>query len=52
MSLFEEINRNFIIDKLVDMTYERSDLDFHRGTFRVNGDVIDIIPIGEKKNGN
>ena len=33
------------------MTYERNQIDFHRGTFRVNGDVIDIVPIAEKKNG-
>ena len=29
------------------MTYERSDIDFHRGTFRVRGDIIDIIPVNE-----
>lgn len=45
------VKRNDIINKLVDMTYERSDLDFHRGTFRVRGDSIDIIPVNEKSNG-
>lgn len=45
------IDRNSIINKLVDMTYERSDIDFHRGTFRVRGDVIDIIPVNEKSSG-
>ena len=45
------IKRNTIIDKLVDMTYERSDLDFHRGTFRVRGNSIDIIPVNEKAKG-
>ncbi len=45
------ISRNTIINKLVDMTYERSDMDFHRGTFRVRGDVIDIIPVNEHANG-
>lgn len=44
----ETVKRNDIINKLVDMTYERSDLDFHRGTFRVRGDIIDIIPVNEK----
>jgi excinuclease ABC subunit B len=44
------VKRNDIINKLVDMTYERSDLDFHRGTFRVRGDVIDIVPVNEKAN--
>ncbi len=47
----ETIKRNDIINKLVDMTYERSDLDFHRGTFRVRGDSIDIIPVNEKAAG-
>lgn len=47
----QTITRNEIINKLVDMTYERSDLDFHRGTFRVRGDSIDIIPVNEKSNG-
>ncbi|MBQ3021457.1 MAG: excinuclease ABC subunit UvrB [Bacilli bacterium] len=45
------IKRDFILKKLIEMTYERNQLDFHRGTFRVNGDIIDIIPIAEKKNG-
>lgn len=47
----QTVKRNDIINKLVDMTYERSDLDFHRGTFRVRGDVIDIVPINEKSSG-
>ena len=47
----ETIKRNDIINKLVDMTYERSDLDFHRGTFRVRGDIIDIVPVNEKSSG-
>ena len=44
----DTVKRNDIINKLVDMTYERSDLDFHRGTFRVRGDIIDIVPVNEK----
>ena len=47
----DKIKRENIIDKLVTMTYERSQLDFHRGTFRVNGDIIDIVPANERKNG-
>ena len=43
--------RKYIIDRLVSMTYERNNIDFHRGTFRVNGDTIDIIPVNERKNG-
>jgi len=51
VNLGDTIKRDDLLKKLIDMTYERNQLDFHRGTFRVNGDVIDIIPIGEKKNG-
>ena len=51
LNIGDKINRNTIIDKLVDMTYERSDLDFHRGTFRVRGSSIDIIPVNTKEYG-
>ena len=42
------IKRNDIINKLIDMIYERNNIDFHRGTFRVRGDIIDIVPVNEK----
>ncbi len=48
LSLKDKIDRTKLITKLIDMTYERNDLDFHRGTFRVRGNTIDIIPINEK----
>ena len=51
LNIGDNIKRNYIIDKLVDMTYERSDLDFHRGTFRVRGNSIDIIPVNERESG-
>ena len=51
LNIGDTITRNHIIDKLIDMTYERSDLDFHRGTFRVRGTSIDIIPVNEKESG-
>ena len=47
----QKIDRDAILEKLVGMQYERSTMDFHRGTFRVNGDIIELIPIGEKKSG-
>ncbi len=47
----DTISRNDILNRLIDMNYERNQIDFHRGTFRVNGDIIDIVPIAEKKNG-
>ena len=47
----DTISKNDILTRLVDMNYERNQIDFHRGTFRVQGDIIDIVPIAEKKNG-
>ena len=51
LSVGQKIDRSTIINHLYDMTYERNDLDFHRGTFRVRGDVIDVIPASEKSHG-
>ena len=47
----DTIPRNELLNRLIDMNYERNQVDFHRGTFRANGDTIDIVPIAEKKNG-
>ena len=47
----QHINRDDILEKLVSMQYERGVMDFKRGTFRVNGDVIELIRVGEKKSG-
>ena len=41
----QEIDRDSIIRALVSIQYNRSDIDFHRGTFRARGDVLDIFPI-------
>src|SRR6202790_2909195 len=40
----EKISRNQIVSRLVDILYERNDVDFRRGTFRVRGDVIEVYP--------
>ena len=40
----EERDRNEILKKLIQLHYDRSDIDFHRSTFRVRGDVLDIFP--------
>ena len=45
------IDRDVILEKLIGMLYERSVLDFKRGTFRAKGDTIEIIPVNERKNG-
>ncbi|TDM12598.1 excinuclease ABC subunit UvrB [Macrococcus lamae] len=39
-----ELERNQLLRKLVDIQYTRNDIDFHRGTFRVRGDVVEIFP--------
>ena len=43
-----EISRDKILSKLVEIQYERNDFDFHRGAFRVKGDVIEIFPAYEE----
>ena len=45
------IDRNKILSKLVDMLYERNNIDLVRGTFRAKGDVIEVIPVYEKSKG-
>lgn len=47
----EEIDRNEVLSKLVDMMYERNNIDLVRGTFRAKGDVIEVIPVYEKSKG-
>ncbi len=45
----DERSREEIIAHLVSMLYERKDIDFHRGTFRVRGDIIEIFPAHEEE---
>lgn len=40
--------RDKLIRQLTDIQYQRNDIDFHRGTFRVRGDVLDVFPAGEE----
>ncbi|WMJ19701.1 excinuclease ABC subunit UvrB [Geobacillus kaustophilus] len=40
----KEIERNALLRRLVDIQYDRNDIDFRRGTFRVRGDVVEIFP--------
>ena len=46
-----EKDRDEIIRKLIDIQYERNDIDFSRGTFRVRGDSLDIVPSSSSNNG-
>ena len=51
LSVGEKLERNDVLTKLVEMLYERNDFDFKRGTFRVRGDVLEIIPAGQRNTG-
>jgi excinuclease ABC subunit B len=44
-----KMERDDMLRKLVDIQYERNDIDFHRGTFRVRGDVVEILPAYERE---
>jgi len=44
----EELRRDELLRRLVDIQYSRNDIDFHRGTFRVRGDVVEIFPAYEE----
>ena len=47
----ERIDRDEIIRRLIAVQYERNDYDFHRGTFRVRGDVVEVFPANEESIG-
>ncbi|MCC6995505.1 MAG: excinuclease ABC subunit UvrB [Deltaproteobacteria bacterium] len=43
----EELKRDVVLKRLIEIQYERNDVDFHRGTFRVRGDTVEIFPPSE-----
>ncbi len=47
----QEIPREALLGRLVAMLYERNDIDFHRGAFRVRGDVVEVFPAYEEERG-
>jgi len=51
LNVGDTIDRDLVLKKLVEMLYERNDIDLKRGTFRVRGDSLEIIPIYERTNG-
>ena len=51
LTVGDKVDRNYVLNKLVDMLYERNDIDFKRGTFRVRGDIVEVIPASERNNG-
>lgn len=51
LNVGDQISRDDVLKRLVDMLYERNELDLKRGTFRSKGDIIEIVPSYERKNG-
>ena len=51
LNIGDEIDRNILIEKLIEMLYERNNVDLKRGSFRVKGDVLEIIPINQHGKG-
>ncbi|MBR2711985.1 MAG: excinuclease ABC subunit UvrB [Bacilli bacterium] len=51
LSQGQVIDRDVVMKKLVEMLYERNDYDFKRGTFRVRGDVLELIPANQNETG-
>ena len=45
----QELRRDALLRRLVDMQYERNDVDFHRGTFRVRGDIVEVFSAYEEE---
>lgn len=50
LTVGDTIDRDIILKKLVDMLYERNDMDLKRGTFRLRGDSLEIVPSSERNN--
>ena len=48
LKIGDSIDRNSLLRKFVDIQYKRNDMAFERGTFRVRGDTIEIIPMYEE----
>jgi len=44
-----EVRRDAVLRRLIEIQYERNDMDFSRGTFRVRGDVVEIFPAYERE---
>jgi excinuclease ABC subunit B len=49
LSVGDEIDRDKVVRKLIDIQYERNEVDFHRGTFRVRGDVLEVFAAHEQE---
>ena len=49
LAVGDQLDRNALLKRLVEIQYTRNDIDFHRGTFRVRGDSVEIFPAYEEK---
>ena len=47
LNVGDNVERNDILEKLVEMLYERNNLDLKRGSFRVRGDILEVVPINQ-----
>lgn len=51
LNVGDVIDRDKVIEKLIDMLYERNNIDLKRGSFRVRGDILEVVPIGQHSHG-
>ena len=51
LAVGENVDRDEVIEKLIEMLYERNNIDLKRGTFRVRGDVLEIVPVNQHTKG-
>lgn len=51
LNIGDSVERDIILKKLVEMLYERNDFDLKRGTFRVRGDSLELVPANERSTG-
>lgn len=51
LAVGETVDRDEVIEKLIEMLYERNNIDLKRGTFRVRGDVLEIVPVNQHTKG-
>ena len=47
LSVNQEIDRDVVLEKLVNMLYERNNIDLKRGSFRVKGDILELVPVSQ-----
>ena len=47
----QTVDRDFVLEKLIEMLYERNNIDLKRGSFRVRGDVLEVIPVNQHSKG-